>query len=149
MYVSTLNKTEWKRYPVYYSSRFPILVNLILFNETTVSLCESHWDSFFCHFPFRLGYGNMLSFPVTNLFIFSNLPSLVAQMVKNLPAMQETQVWTLGWKDPLEEGMETHSSILAWRIPKTEEPGGLQSKGLQRVGHEWETLIHTMLRVIP
>ena len=57
-------------------------------------------------------------------------------MVKNLPAMQETQVQSLGWEDPLEEGMATHSSILAWRIPWTEEPGGLQSKGSQRVGHD-------------
>ena len=55
-------------------------------------------------------------------------------MVKNLPAMQETQVRSLGGDDPLEKGMATHSSILAWRIPWTEEPGGLQSLGLQRVG---------------
>ena len=55
--------------------------------------------------------------------------SLVAQMVKNLPAMWETQVQSLGWKDPLEKGMSTHSSILAWRIPWTEEPGRLQSIG--------------------
>ena len=60
----------------------------------------------------------------------------MAQMVKNLPAMQETQVQSLGWEDPLEKGMATHSSILAWRIPWTEEPGGLQSTGLQRVGHD-------------
>ena len=63
--------------------------------------------------------------------------SLVAQMVKNLPAVQETQVWSLGWEDPLEDGMATHSSILAWRIPWTEQPDGLQSMGLQRVGHGW------------
>ena len=56
--------------------------------------------------------------------------SLVAQTVKNLPAMQETEVQSLGWEDPLEKGMATHSSILAWRIPWTEEPGGLQSIGL-------------------
>ena len=56
-------------------------------------------------------------------------------MVKNLPAMQETQVQSLGWEDSLEKGMATHSSILAWRIPWTEEPGGLQSMGSQRVGH--------------
>jgi len=56
-------------------------------------------------------------------------------MVKNLPAMQEIQVHSLSGEDPLEEGMATHSSILAWRIPWTEEPGGLQSIGLQRVGH--------------
>ena len=53
----------------------------------------------------------------------------MAQMVKNLPAMQETQVQSLGWEDPLEKGMTTHSSILARRIPRTQEPGGLQSWG--------------------
>ena len=57
-------------------------------------------------------------------------------MVKNLPAMRETQVRSLGQEDPLEEGMATHSSILAWRIPWTEEPGRLQSIGSQRVGHD-------------
>ena len=51
---------------------------------------------------------------------------MVAQMVKNMPAMQETQVQSLGWEDTLEKGKATHSSILAWRIPWTEEPGGLQ-----------------------
>ena len=61
--------------------------------------------------------------------------SLVAQTVKNPPAMQETRVWSLGREDPLEEEMATHSRILAWRIPWTEEPGGLQSMGSQRVRH--------------
>jgi len=60
----------------------------------------------------------------------------VAQTVKNLPAMQETWVSSLGWEDPLEEVMATHSSILAWRIPWTEKPGGLQSMGSQGVGHD-------------
>ena len=60
----------------------------------------------------------------------------MAQTVKNLPAMQETWFRYLGWEDPLENKMATHSSILAWRIPSTEEPGGLQSMGLQRVGHD-------------
>ena len=55
--------------------------------------------------------------------------SLVAQMVKNLPAMRKASVGSLSWEDPLEEGMATHSSILAWRIPSTEEPEGLQSMG--------------------
>lgn len=59
----------------------------------------------------------------------------VAQTVKNMPAMQETQVRSLGWEDPLEESMATYSSTLAWRIPWTEELGGLQSIGSQRVGH--------------
>ena len=62
--------------------------------------------------------------------------SLVAQTVKNLPAVQETCVQSLGREDPLEKGMATHSSTLAWRIPWTEEHGGLRSLGLQRVGHE-------------
>ena len=57
----------------------------------------------------------------------------MAQMVEKLPAVQETQVRSLGWEEPLEKGMATHSSILAWRIPWTEEPGGLQSMGSQRV----------------
>ena len=61
--------------------------------------------------------------------------SLVAQMVKNPPAMQETWVQSLGWEDPLEEDMATHCSILAWRIPWTEEPCGLWSMGSQGVGH--------------
>ena len=57
-------------------------------------------------------------------------------MVKNLTVMWETRVRSLGWEDPLEEGMAIHSSILGWRTPWTEEPGGLQSTGLQRVGHD-------------
>ena len=65
----------------------------------------------------------------------SRLPR-VAQTVKNLTAVQETQVRSLGQEDPLEKGMATHSSILAWRIPWTEEPGGLQSVGSQRVSHD-------------
>ena len=59
--------------------------------------------------------------------------SLVAKRAKNLPAMQETWTWSLGWEYSLETGMATHSSILVWRIPWTEEPGGLQSMGSQRV----------------
>ena len=62
--------------------------------------------------------------------------SLVAQMVKHLPTMRETQVQSLGWEDLLEEEMATHSSILAWRIPWMEEPGRLQNMGSQRVGHD-------------
>ena len=67
---------------------------------------------------------------------------------KNLPAMQETSVWSLGWKDPLEKGMATHSSILTWKIPWTEEPGGLQSIGLQKVGHNWATNTLTFILVL-
>ena len=60
-------------------------------------------------------------------------------MVKNLPPVQEIQIQSLEWEDPLEKGMTTCSSILAWRIPCTEEPGGLQSMGLQRVRHDLVT----------
>ena len=61
---------------------------------------------------------------------------MVAQLVKNLPAMPEIQDQSLGWEDPLEERMATHSRILTWRIPWTEEPGGLQFMGLHRVGYD-------------
>ena len=69
----------------------------------------------------------------------------MAQRVKNLPAMKETQetpVWSLGQDDPLEEEMATHYSILAWKIPWREESGGLQSRGVQRVGHDWIIFIY-------
>ena len=61
----------------------------------------------------------------------------LAQLVKNLPAMQKTWVRSLGWENSLEKGMATHSNILAWRIPWTEEPNRLQSMGLQKVEHSW------------
>ena len=66
---------------------------------------------------------------------FSPWASLVAQMVKNPPTMRETWVRSLGWEDPLEKETATHSCILVWKIQWTEEPGGLQSMGSQRVGH--------------
>ena len=82
----------------------------------------------------------------THISVFNKIPafvfeaihwaSLVAQSVENLPAVQETQVQSLGWEDPLEKEMATHFSILAWKILWTEEPGGLQSLGSQRVGHD-------------
>ena len=65
--------------------------------------------------------------------------SLVAQTVKRLSTMWETQVQSLGWEDPLEKEMAIHSSTIAWKIPWTEDPGRLQSMGSQRVGHDWAT----------
>ena len=79
-----------------------------------------------------------LLFNILSVFVLIHclyLTSLVAQMVKHLPTMQETWVRSLGWEDPLEKEMATHSSTLAWKIPLTEEPGRLQSTGSQRVGH--------------
>ena len=72
---------------------------------------------------------------INNSMLLEIQDSLVAQMVKNLPVMQEAWVQSLGWEDSLEKEMATHSSILAWRIPWTEDPGGLQSMGSQGVGH--------------
>ena len=70
------------------------------------------------------------------IFLGSKITASVAQRLKRLPAMRETWVWSLGREDPLEKEMATHSSILAWRIPWAEEPGGLQSTGSQRVGQD-------------
>ena len=81
------------------------------------------------HDRFRKGRGTRDQ--ITNI-----LGSLVAQTVKRLPVLRETQVQSLVREDPLEKEMATHSSILAWRIPWIEEPGRLQSTGLQRVGHD-------------
>ena len=70
----------------------------------------------------------------------------MAQTVKSLPSMRETWVRSLGWKDPLEKEMATHSSILTWKIPWREEPARLQSMGSQRVGHDWVTSVSSFLR---
>ena len=75
----------------------------------------------------------------SDISYFQLFASLVAQTVKRLPAMWETQVWSLGQEDPLEKEMATHSSTLPWKIPWTEEPGRLQSMGSQRVRHYWAT----------
>ena len=97
-----------------------------------------------CHCYLFLQDFSLVSY---NLYFIITSPvswaSIVAQTVKYLPAIQETWVWSLGWEDPLEKEMATHLSILAWRIPWTEEPGGLQSMGLQRAGHDWATNTHT------
>ena len=78
-----------------------------------------------------ISYGKVL--------VYNSKPSCLSQMVKNLLAMQKTQVWSLGQEDPLEKGMPIHSSILAWRIPWIEEPDGLQSMGSQKVEYNWAT----------
>ena len=78
--------------------------------------------------------GESCSAALENLVLLSRA-SLVAQMVKNLPIIRETWVLFLGWEDPLEKGVATHSSVLAWRIPWTVEPGGLQSRESQRIRH--------------
>ena len=81
----------------------------------------------------KLFYVSLMYLSVCHLSFWA---SLVAQMVKNLPVLQETQVRSLDQEDPLEKEMATHFSILAWRIPWTEEPGGRQSTGSQTVRHD-------------
>ena len=95
--------------------------------------------------PLFLSKQNNLQLPLNVSFILpQNIKaSLVAQIVKNLPAMQETPVWSLGREDPLEKEMATHSSIFAWRIPWTGYPGGLQTMELQRDGHNWAAITFT------
>ena len=83
------------------------------------------------------GYFNFINLILLHFVLL--WASLVAQMVKNLPAMLETWVRSLDWEDTLEKGTATHSNILAWRIPLTQEPHGLQSMGSQRVRHDWAT----------
>ena len=91
----------------------------------------------------NVSYVPLLQYHIISVFAY--WASLVAQMVKNLPPMQETWVQSLGQEDPLEKEMATHSSILAWRIPWTEEPGGPQFMGSQRVGHDWTTNTFTFI----
>ena len=86
----------------------------------------------------------LLSFLITAKCFAYSRTSHMAQTVKTLPAKQENWVCFLGWEDPLEKGMATHSSILAWRIPWTEDPGGLQSMGLWRVRRDWATNTFTL-----
>ena len=74
---------------------------------------------------------------------FTSWATREVQTVKNLPTVPEPRAQSLGWEDPLEKGLATHSRILAWRIPWTEEPGGLQSMGSQRVGNDWATKTFT------
>ena len=105
----------------------------------------THSSTFAWKIPWMEELGRLQSQKVGHDGAVSLSLSLVAQMVKNLLAMQETWVRSLGWEDPLEKGMATHFSIFVWRIPWTEEPGRLQSMGSQRAGHDWATNAFTPL----
>ena len=106
--------------------------DLILSAAQDVFSYDSVWYDFWSR-------SNDCSSKLISLILYYTRTSFVAQLVKNPLAVQETWVWFLGWEDPLEKEMATHSSVLAWRIPWTEEPGGLQSMRWQRVGHNWVT----------
>ena len=150
---------------------FPFLsLNNLFFFCVCVFLCVSHFLYSFIDWqililfplsiPFLMPYSFFWSLffsPFWSLNFFLTLlrdkqqvkivfiwASLVAQLVKNPPTMWETLVQSLGQEDPLEKGKAIHSSTLAWKVPWTEEPGGLQFMGLRRVGHDWATsLSHT------
>ena len=103
-----------------------------------MELQSQTWSLWF-DIPYRvksISQGGHKNTILTALTVISHTAFLVAQMVKNWPAMQETRVQSLGQEDHLEKKMAIHSSILAWRIPWTKEPHGVQSMGLQRVGHD-------------
>ena len=108
----------------------------------TLHLLESHHPIF--QLAFKPSFSKISSLSTSLPSIYASGACLVAQTIKNLPAVRETCVGSLGWEDPLEEGMATHFSILVWRIPWTEEPGGLQSMGLQRVRQDWATFTFTL-----
>ena len=100
---------------------------------------------------FNVTWTLLLGFCLTQYYCYQECVSQVAQWWNNMPAMQETQetrVWSLGWEDPLEKEIASHSSILAWEIPWTEEPGGLQFMGSQRDTTEWLTLHSPSFSVI-
>jgi len=126
---------------------FQLFLNLLILafmTQNTVYFCEyskCSWKgcTFFCCW---------VEYSINvNLSMVFFRASLVTQTINNLPAMQETWVRSLGQEDPLEKGMAIHSSILAWRIPWTEEPSRLQSMGSQRVRHDWVTNTHTILPI--
>ena len=114
-----------------------------------------HWDIFFTLDPISLTlyYNCVMSFVIWDGKFWASLVSLrdfpVVQMVKSLPAMRETWVWSLSREDPLEKEMATHSSILARKIPWMEEFGRLQSMGSQRVRHDWATVQQRCLQSCP
>ena len=106
--------------------------------------CELSWRMFHVHLT-RIYILLILDglFNISIKFIWCRVLIRSTQTVKNLPSGQEVQVQSLGWEDTLEKGMATHSSILAWRTPWTEQPGRLESTGSQQVGQNWTTKTHT------
>ena len=103
--------------------------------QKTIQLCQFHMLEGLCSKIFNARHQQYLNQEIADVQAGFGT-SLVAQTVKNLPTVQETQVQSLGWEDLLEKEMATHCSILVWKIPWMEQPGRLLSMGLQRVGHD-------------
>ena len=108
--------------------------NPVMEDNMTLYLCQTSQKCTTQTINININYGLLLKKIIYQYWLVR--ASLVAQTVKNPPAMRETWVQSLGWEDSVEKGTSTHSSILAWRIPMTEDPGRLQSLGSQRVGHD-------------
>ena len=104
------------------------------------------YSSKYCHYSRHLYFCLNVCMFISSINISLVFP--VAQLLKNLPSMRETWVRSLGWEDPLEKGMATHSSILAWRIPWTEDPGGLQSTGSHRLWDNWVANTFTFINIL-
>ena len=121
-------------------SHWSLWIPLCLKVEVFCFPCKQLWIRS-CHWKIRVLSKCLSSFRITQdkHYGVASPSWSVAQMVKRLSAMQETRVRSLGWEDPLEKEMAAHSSILAWKIPWTAEPGRLLSMGSQRVGHDWAT----------
>ena len=140
---------EMKKFPFYilYSqTNLGIVIWFSWFFYWTLIVFPAYFSGAYWWKRMWIYYVKILAFKIIDVikiilcFIHPSMGFPSGSVVKNLPTvpkMQETQVQSLSWEDPLEEGMATHSSILAWRIPWTEEPGGLQSMGSQRVRHDW------------
>ena len=122
-------------------SQARILEWVVISFSRGISLTQGSHSSLLCFLHWQADSLPLCHLGIPHTYIYTHVP----QIVRNLPAMQETQVWSLGWEDPLEKGMATHCSILAWRIPWTEEPGGLQSMGWQRIQHNWATNTFTFI----
>ena len=145
-WISWLDTHEDHRivYFVWFPSNWVCLMFcMIRFRPCTFSCHTKQWGCVYPGAACEVAHNFCLSHCLW-LTLITWCASLVAQLVKNLPAVQETQVWSLGQEDPLEKEMAIHSSILVWKTSWTQEPGGLQSMGLQRVGHDWETNINLL-----
>ena len=126
----------------FFKSQFPgccICHSMHCSREKMKVLWSQHFAKISSRFPIACQVRHIVFISIFYAKLHIVWVSLMAQMVKNLPAMRETLVRSLGWEDPLEKGMATQSRILAWRIPWTEEPGGLQSMESQRIRHDWAT----------
>ena len=143
-----IQQWEWETVQLSVVFLLPSVGFCLFFPQGIYTLETTGWDSewFWIYNTFKFQVLiDICDMKKINFILLERGTSLVAQKVKHLPTMRETRVQSLGWEDLLEKEMATHSSILAWKIPRTEEPGGLQSVRTQRVGHNWGTSLSLSL----